>query len=143
MKKLTLPILLMTFISFFTVSCNDEESAAIVDKKMIALKVLVVQNRDTIADASSKIYLYYKDEPLELQHYTYLGNGVFSSKDSTITPDQSSEINFLGKADITPLQPDKIISIIIETKVYKKPYYTKIVFRPTDVLKATIYFNLS
>ncbi|WP_139785066.1 hypothetical protein [Parabacteroides sp. Marseille-P3160] len=142
MKKPILSILIVIVILFFTFSCNDDDSNTIIDEKIIELKVLAIQNNDTIADATSKVFLYYKDKPLELQHFTYKGNGIFSSKDSTIVPDQSSEINFIGEANIIPLQLDKVINIIIETDVYENPYYTKIFFRPTDILKATIYFNL-
>ncbi|WP_139785098.1 hypothetical protein [Parabacteroides sp. Marseille-P3160] len=56
-----------------------------------------------------------------------------------IMPDQSSEINFIGAANISPLQLDKIINIIIGTDVYENPYYTKIFFRTTDILKRDFF----
>ena len=114
-------LLVLNVLLFFSTSCKDEIINESSSEIRIRASYETSQNPGLKhPDFGSKVYIYYGIHTLDLMGYAYEGSGHFVKGDSVILPDQTTEVDDEGSANIYPMYTDKKITIIVDSNFYKE-----------------------
>ena len=122
MRILIKQILFLLLISGIQACSKDERQLTTDNNIILTVKAFYCtkeQPDSEKADTGSKVYVYYDVSTIDLSNSSYAGNGKFFRNNSSITPDQSYDINSEGIVNITLTYTNKKISVIVESNYYK------------------------